>query len=154
MRVATQERTFEFALSDTRLAEIAREIGEMLKQAKELEEQLAAAKEQAKGIPKLMQTVRTLGIVIDRGTEERAVTCEWRYDDPSEGLKSLYRTDDGTLVQDSTGEMSDEEKQGELFVGEGGALGDGSDKADPSKSQGKDEMHNDDLVIPPAPPEE
>jgi hypothetical protein len=87
MRVETEQREFDFDLSDSRLAEIAREIGEKLKEAKELEEQLAAAKEQAKGIPKLMQTVRTLGVVIDRGTEKRNVLCVWKYDCPTPGQR-------------------------------------------------------------------
>jgi hypothetical protein len=56
-------------------------------------------------------------------------------------------------------EMTDEEKQGELFVGESGALGDGSEQVPPTgdgsaSGPAKDEMHDDDLRIPPAPPEE
>lgn len=161
MRVETEQREFDFDLSDSRLAEIAREIGEKLKEAKELEEQLAAAKEQAKGIPKLMQTVRTLGVVIDRGTEKRNVLCVWKYDCPMPGTKSLFRGDDERIDMEpvEVKEMTDEEKQGELFVGESGALGNGSEQVPPlgdgsASAQGKDEMHDDDLVIPPAPPEE
>lgn len=151
MRVLTEERKFSFTLGDGRLAEIAREVGENLKRIKQLEEQLLAAKEGSKGIASLMQSVKEQGVLIDRGTEERTVLCEWKYDNPEENLKSLFRTDTNELVEGSTAEMTDEEKQGELFVGEGGLNSGGIDETPKPLN---DEMHDPNLEIPPAPPEE
>ena len=59
-----------------------------------------------------------LGGIVSTGKEMREVECEMRYNCPSDGIKSLFRVDNGELVRESV--MSIDEKQ-DLFINALGA---------------------------------
>lgn len=120
MRPTSEQRPFNFGLSDERLAEIAREMADNLEKIKVLEDALDAAKEAKKEVPALMQHVRELGSFIKNGAESKMVECRIVYDDPEPGVKSIYRNDSGVLVDRL--EMSGAELQGELSVDGNGKL--------------------------------
>lgn len=120
MRQVTIKKQFDIPLSDQRLAEIAREMADSLEKMQNLQDELAGAKEAAKEIPALMKHVRELGTFIKEGAESKMIDCRIEYDDPTPGVKSIYRSDTGDLVD--TLEMTGEELQGELSIGESGTL--------------------------------
>lgn len=130
MRTKTTERSFDFPLSDQRLAEIAREIADNMERVNNLEESFDAAKEAKKEVPALLQHVRELSHFIKTGAENKNVVCTIEYDKPDPGLKQIIRTDTGEVVD--TMEMTGEEMQGELSIGEDGDLR----LPDPPKEEG------------------
>ncbi|MBW7887434.1 MAG: hypothetical protein H3C35_03610 [Bacteroidetes bacterium] len=60
MRAKTINRSFDFPLSDQRLAEIALEIANNMEKVEKLEDGFDAAKEAKKEVPALLQHVREL----------------------------------------------------------------------------------------------
>ncbi|MHB1051414.1 MAG: hypothetical protein ACYC09_15160 [Bacteroidota bacterium] len=120
MRPTTIEQTFNFPLSDSRLAEIAREIGDNLERVKTLEEAFEAAKEAKKEVPPLLHHVRELGHFINNGAETKPVVCFINYDTPEPGLKTIVRSDTNEIVD--TLQMTGEELQGELGIDKDGKL--------------------------------
>lgn len=136
MRPTTEQRPFNFGLSDPRLAEIAREMADNLERVKVLEDNLDAAKEAKKEVPALMQHVRELGSFIKNGAESKQVECRIVYDDPEAGVKSIYRTDTDEHVESM--EMTGAELQGELSIDEKGKLS-LPEKIDPTEEHKEDD---------------
>ena len=136
MRPTTEKRSFDVDISDQRLAEIAREIADNLETIQVLTTNLSEAKEAAKGIPGIMKHIRELGTFIKEGAENITMDCRIVYDDPVPGAKSYYRPDTNELVD--TKEMTGEELQGELSIGENGSLS-LPPKPDPDQPQERSE---------------
>jgi len=70
--------------------------------------------------PTLLHHVRELGHFINNGAETKPVLCFINYDTPEPGLKTIVRSDTNEIVD--TLQMTGEELQGELGIGEDGKL--------------------------------
>jgi|GEM_PF-6339659 hypothetical protein len=73
----------------------------------------SAMSHHAAAIKEIDEAIQQATGVLIRGYERRPVDCEWRFHEPREGWKTLYRLDTGDPV--SNAEMSWAERQGSLF---------------------------------------
>lgn len=62
--------------------------------------------------------INRIGGIVSSGKEMREIECEMRYNNPSEGIKSLFRVDNGKIVRDYV--MNIDEKS-DLFINSLGA---------------------------------
>lgn len=97
---------------DERL-ENAKQLAEALSESDRIDGELERVKADFKSRTTTVQAkIGGLRDKVTSGYEMRETRCEWRYDDPKKGKKSLYRLDTDTIVE--TVEMSEADKQGEL----------------------------------------
>lgn len=84
------------------------------------DERKASAQEFNDKLKKLDTDQRKLARIVETGLEDRTVVCEWRYNTPRRGQKTLVRLDTHDDVQTDAMNIYDEEaaaaeRQGRLF---------------------------------------
>lgn len=101
-------------LSVQELAKIARTMGQKVRQLSDLEEEKKSAAADFKvQIDNLQAEINRLSASAREEHRYEDVACDWEYDNPEPGRKTLRRCDNGEVVR--TEAMTDDERQGELF---------------------------------------
>lgn len=109
------ERMLRHEFSDKEKLELGRELGDKLQEAAQIDADFTRVKGDFKARDAAVTaSIGSLRDKVTSGYELRSTKCEWRFDEPKTGFKTIYRLDTDTAIATET--MSEHEKQ--LSLGE------------------------------------